>query len=131
MWDTLLHGTVSLGTAKRTTVCFVCAPNSSMWDTPLCGTVFLGTAKRTTVCFVCAPNSSMWDTPLYHGTVGQGLKVSHLSEFDCSRIMQLERSKVSSCRGAFFLNERESFSTCLSDIVKSGRREPPLDGSPQ
>ncbi len=25
----------------------------------------------------------MWDTPLY-GTVGQGLKVSHLSEFDCN-----------------------------------------------
>ncbi len=43
---------------------------------------FAWNAKLTTVCFVCAPNSSMWDTPLY-GTVRQGLKVSHLSEFDC------------------------------------------------
>ncbi len=64
-----------------------------MWETPLYGTVCLGTAKLTTVCFVCAPNSSMWDT--LYGAVGQGLKVSHLSEFDCIvSLYTLERNDL-------------------------------------
>ncbi len=55
--------------------------HSSIWDS------LPWKAKLTTVCFVCAPNSPMWDTPLY-GTVGRGLKVSHLSEFDCSNTVE-------------------------------------------